>query len=766
MKASLGPAGLSRRQAAALLGALWFVFFAAHLLSSGVPFYRDHLVTNIPLRAWVRERLLAGAWPHWYPYESLGVPVIGQIALATFHPFTFLFLPLSPLAAEKASILGAYLVALLGAYRLARAVGTSREAAVGGAAAYAFGGYALGVSSILAYTLSTASIPWVAWAMLQTAARGRLKDAGLLGLLWGTVFLSGDVVSFVLCGFLLGGVAVLARPRWRTVALLALGGVVAVLISCVELLPSSRVAAEALRLVGTPSPAIGLHWALHPLRLPELVLPGFLVVRFRMVEELFHDGTAVFATTVFAGGVTLVLAAAGLATRTRLAIAFAVVALLGLWLALGDRGGLLLLVRQSWLFARFRYPERYLVFFWLGLAPLVALGVDEGVAHPRRWAWAFLGASISFAFVAALLVTFGGASRLWTLAGGKLDAEDPLAVLLDNRWCSALLFTAGFSLLGWAALRLGQAGRGGLLLVGVLFLELWHGNGGHFPLVAPRLMTEPNSFSTELHRADHPPGPGPRLFHSFEPDFPSSVNGPVEERERWVRGLRHVLSWDVAGLDHLTSLHVNLGATSVRHALLLRTPEALAQRGPFLNTCFRVDDVRKPSTDGAPVLVAVPDLGLTLSALVCKPRAFLAGTMAFPDRDSVARSLGNRPLPDEVVPWEGGPSLARASGTVTWVLAEPEHLVLDVAVDAPTALVVTDEYAPGWTAQVDGQSVDIHPTLLAVRGVEVPAGQHRVEFYYRTPRFTAGLCLALLGLLGGLGLVSTGGRRERPLASA
>ena len=178
--------GLSRRQAACALGALFLLFFLAHLVSGGVPYYRDHLVTNIPLRAWVRERLLSGAMPHWYPYEALGVPVIGQVALATFHPFTFLFLPLSPPAAEKASLLAAYLVSLLGAYRLARAVGASREGALAGAAAYAFGGYSLGVSSILAYALSASAVPWVGWAMLQVARRGRLRDAGLLGLLWGT----------------------------------------------------------------------------------------------------------------------------------------------------------------------------------------------------------------------------------------------------------------------------------------------------------------------------------------------------------------------------------------------------------------------------------------------------------------------------------------------------------------------------------------------------------------------------------------------------
>ncbi|MGO9829483.1 MAG: YfhO family protein [Myxococcaceae bacterium] len=748
-----------------MLGGLWLLFFGPQLVSSGVPYYRDHLVTNIPLRAWVRERLLAGAFPHWYPYEGLGVPVIGQIALATFHPFTFLFLPLAPTTAEKASILGAYLVGLLGAYRLGRAVGASREASVAGAAAYAFGGYALGVSSILAYALSASAFPWVAWAMLQVAQRGRLKDAGLLGLLWGTVFLSGDAISFALCGALFAPVALLVAPRWRTAWLVGLGGMVAALLCCVELLPSTRVAAQAVRVVGLPSPTIGLHWALHPWRLPELVLPGYLVVRSRMVGELFHDGSAVFATSVFAGGLTLVLAAAGLATRRRLSWAFGAVALLGVVLALGDRGGLLALLRQTWLFARFRYPERYLVCFWLGLVPLVALGVDEAVAHARRWALVFLGTAGTFCALAAAVVSFGAASRVWALAGAHLDSEDPLAALLDNRWCAGLLWTAGFALLGWAALRLGGPRRGGVLLAAALFLELWHGNGGQLPLVPPALLTERTAFSTALQSTAHPPEPPARVFHTFEPDFPSSVTGPMEERERWVRGMRHVLGWDVAGLEHLPTLHVNLGATTVRHTLLLRTPETLALRAPALNGCFRVDDVRRPAGPRASLLASAPDLGLTLSSIPCTPRAFLAGTTALPGPEAVARWLGNGPLPTEVVPWEGGPPLARANGTVTWGRADPEHLTLEVVAESPTALVVTDEYAEGWTATLDGQPVAIHPTLLAARGVEVPAGRHRVEFLYRTPRFTAGLALTLLGLACGLAFIASGLRpRPRPWA--
>ena len=339
---------LAGRWAAPLaLGLGYCVFFAPPLLSSGVPFYRDHLVTNIPLRAYVRDRLLAGQLPQWYPYESLGVPVIGQIALATFHPFTFLFLPLQPAVAEKASILAAFLLGLVGAYLLCRRMGVGRLAAVTGAMAYAFGGYFQGVSSILAYTLSASALPWMALGGLRVVAPGRWRDASLLGLSWGLVFLSGDAV-----GFLLSGVLVLlllaAQPSRKGAALAALGACIAALLTAIELLPSTVVAADSVRAVGAASPLLGLRWALHPLRLPELLVPGFMPdgARSRMVSELFRDGTATFSTSLFAGGLVLFLAAGALRVPGRLGRVFLGTGAVGAWMALGQHGGLLPLLQR------------------------------------------------------------------------------------------------------------------------------------------------------------------------------------------------------------------------------------------------------------------------------------------------------------------------------------------------------------------------------------------------------------------------------------
>ncbi|MFY0521669.1 YfhO family protein [Archangium gephyra] len=81
----------------------------------------------------------------------------------------------------------------------------------------------------------------------------------------------------------------------------------------------------------------------------------------------------------------------------------------------------------------------------------------------------------------------------------------------------------------------------------------------------------------------------------------------------------------------------------------------------------------------------------------------------------------------------------------------------------PAALVLNDAFYDGWSATLDGQPTPVLPANLAVRGVRVPAGTHRVSFTYRTPRLGLGALLSL-GTLGLLGLAVLVERRRRAQA--
>jgi uncharacterized membrane protein YfhO len=104
-------------------------------------------------------------------------------------------------------------------------------------------------------------------------------------------------------------------------------------------------------------------------------------------------------------------------------------------------------------------------------------------------------------------------------------------------------------------------------------------------------------------------------------------------------------------------------------------------------------------------------------------------------------------LPDDLVVWEGGPGVASAEGSVEWLQAEPEQVRLRVNAPRETALVITDAFATGWSATLDGRPTTIYATNAAARGVLVSAGEHLVELEYHAPGFLSGLVLTAFGWL-------------------
>lgn len=179
-----------RFRAALALGVAWLVFFGVNLIDvNGVPYFRDTMQLYIPVRAFLHESLKSGRLPEWFPYELTGVPFIGQIVTATFHPQTLLFLPFAPAIAVKLNILTAFLFGEVGAYRLGRALGCSRSASVVSAFTLAFGGYAVGNHHNQPYLLSQVTLPWVAWAALGVVQRGRTRDVAALAFTWALIFL-------------------------------------------------------------------------------------------------------------------------------------------------------------------------------------------------------------------------------------------------------------------------------------------------------------------------------------------------------------------------------------------------------------------------------------------------------------------------------------------------------------------------------------------------------------------------------------------------
>lgn len=102
--------------------------------------------------------------------------------------------------------------------------------------------------------------------------------------------------------------------------------------------------------------------------------------------------------------------------------------------------------------------------------------------------------------------------------------------------------------------------------------------------------------------------------------------------------------------------------------------------------------------------------------------------------DGHVTAFVNGPLPP-VTPISDG--AVADSATVTD--RSQEYLQVRTASSADGLLVISQPYAEGWNAYVDGEQVEILRTNHALQGVPVPAGEHSVELRYESQALKIGL---------------------------
>lgn len=80
-----------------------------------------------------------------------------------------------------------------------------------------------------------------------------------------------------------------------------------------------------------------------------------------------------------------------------------------------------------------------------------------------------------------------------------------------------------------------------------------------------------------------------------------------------------------------------------------------------------------------------------------------------------------------------------ATGSVAWVSRAPDQMILDVETSGRQLLFLSEVYYPsGWKATVDGADIPILKCNFMFRGVEVPAGNHRIELSFAPKSLSRG----------------------------
>ena len=709
-------------------------------------YFRDFTVTFYPLRHLWATELAAGRFPLWNPYVSEGA-----FLLPTLYPVDLLH-ALFPGPASVSWLLTLHFpLAAAAAYLLARDLGAEREGAFVSGVVYSMGGLALSALNLYVFLQALALAPLVVLGLRRAALSGRrwIAAAGVIV----AVALSTLALEFVAQAIVLGLALALAEesPRARVAGRLAGALAIAAGFAAVPLALTADALRHSVRGSGFPR-EIALGNELHPAVLLQVLLPGVLGSLRAPVEEWwggrFYTKGFPYFLSLYLGPCALGVAAAGwCGPERRRRIVLAAAGLLGLWYALGTRGGLALAVSYLPPVQWFRFPSKALLLPYLAVAIFAGFGADR---LRRGGGWRALAVvSLAAAAVAGMVAAApwiapdlpARALAITREAGaraGRSVSMDALAVA----GVSVLLAALSFLVL---KRRLAPA-RAALVLTVLVVADLARAGMGMNPQVTPGFYTLlPEMQALRLDALS-----GGRVFSyglDASPVFRRFLASGTPGLGLWSFFLsRQALAPYANVIDRvelaegkdLTAFVPRAAELAAEEYDPARVGEILARlRSAAVTRVVSLDRLSHPDLELiAEIPAGPPAVVLRVYALAGSwPRAFVACRVvaATGAEDAGRRALTPEVRPDADVALEAPVPAGCASGSVTTVSSVPGAEEYDVESDGLAVLVTRDSFAPGWTATVDGGEADVVRANGKHRAVAVAAGRHRVRLRYAPP---------------------------------
>jgi len=93
------------------------------------------------------------------------------------------------------------------------------------------------------------------------------------------------------------------------------------------------------------------------------------------------------------------------------------------------------------------------------------------------------------------------------------------------------------------------------------------------------------------------------------------------------------------------------------------------------------------------------------------------------------------------------------NGTISISSYKMNHIVYDISTTGNRLAVFPEIYYPDWHAFVDGKEVPVLQCNYVLRGIDVPEGNHKVEFRYIAAEFTIGSIIAYASSIGIIGIL-------------
>lgn len=737
----------------------------------------DQFIAGYAFREFSAATIRAtGEVPLWNPYLFGGMPYVAAMHGDIFYPTAWLrALVGTDTGMTWGFIIHIYLAGLF-TYLLLRGLGLGFFGALIGGLAYMMGGNVAGLVSPGhdGKLFVSAMLPLSLFFVLRGVRDGKASAWGGLALSVGLGVLSPhpQLLQYMLLvagafGFFLafgGNPAIPRADAIRRLGTSAAAVVTGFAMGAVQYLPVQEYVPWSPR-------AAGKTWEVATsYSMPPEELLNFWVPQFSGILDRYWGDNGIHYHSEYVGVAVLLLAALAFAQgrrsehRALLWFATGVTVVATLW-ALGGYTPFYRLVYAIVPGTKFfRAPSTMLYVVSFGIALLAALGADRAARRDigRRYllTWA----------VVVLAVGLLGASGGLTNLGVSIAAPEQVDRVLANDGAlrGGALRSTLFGALALACLFLLSTGRlgreaGGYLLAGILVVDLWSVERLYWQFSPPASALYAGDPAIEYIKSQPAPGRVLQYLTNRANARDPFLRGDalMSHRVRVVEGYHgnelgryqqllyagqgqqaNPNVWHLMNVKYILTDAEDLGVPTLKRVV-----------GPVQNafgtavSLYEIPD-ENPAAWVAPAIVKAPDDDVL--ATVLDPRFDVRRAALF-DTSATVTGVELSVLPEPLA--------------INAAVTRPDDRSIEVELDQPapagSALMVSENYYPGWTATVDGQPGTIGRADMTLIGVELPAGARKISLRFDSQPYETGKTITLVAVLAALAWSAAGLFLER-----
>jgi hypothetical protein len=724
--------------------------------------------------------------PQWNPYILGGIPYVAGSGFGdVFYPAVLmrLFMPVDA-AVSWALALHIFLAGFF-AYRFLRAWGFDFIPALLGGVAYMLSGQ---VSSLVSpghdgKLYVSALTPLLLWMIVRAVRDGRLWAFGMIAVTTGLMIVSPHYQLMYYAGFMAAAFTLYLalrksdEPLERGVALRRLAGaagaaLLGIAIGAIQFIPFFEYIEYSPRSGGGRGWEYAISYSMPPEEMLNVYLP-----QFSGFIENYWGRNPIKLHGEYLGASILVLAAAafGSVRRRGFVVFWSAITIWALLVAFGGHTPFYYLWYRMPMMSVVRAPGMIFFIVSLATAVLAAVGAERLLTEPPRRRYL-----LGWAGFAVLMAVLAGTGFFTTLANLFADStRAPLIALNESAMRFGALRSGLFVLVTVALLWLHGAGRlrplvSGAALAVVAAIDLWSVDRAYFRFSPPasRLYAADDAIRY-LQQQQEPgrvisfsvPSEGSRGRSAF-----TEGDGLMIYRIRTVTGHHgnELQRWvDLAGAKSPAINHERLLSPEFRRLTNTRFLYTDIELPPNAGLLRRVGPA--PSSVGTPVyLYEFPEpapAAWVAPVIVEAPAEPILRTVLDPRFDPRQAALFDSTPDIEGVQVTALPPPSPITARVTSFAPGRITVQLDQPATAGSALVVSENFYPGWAATVDGSAAPVGRADYTFVGVSLPAGGKTIELNFKDPLYPRGRAITFLALAASLVLivagVTTEARRRR-----